>query len=265
MTGLRHLDDNTHIWATVRNNDLTISDANSKVYTLDVGYDQKLSDKWRLGVSLSHGKGSISFTQGDGDVNTNMLGVYGSWTDGDKQFVDITARAGKLGNAFNAVNGTGEASGDYSVWGYGLSAKYGGRFQYDRTVLEPYMKLGYGHLQGANYDASGIDVHQDSANSFYGKLGVSISQKIRKDASLYLDLGLTHEFSGATGMTGQSNGLAPLTLTNDVKGTWGDIKLGYKEKFDKNSSWFLELGRSGLGNSSVKNNWRYAGGVEFKF
>ncbi len=59
--------------------------------------------------------------------------------------------------------------------------------------------------------------------------------------------------------------MASNNITNDVKGTWGDITIGYKEKFDKNSSWHLEVGRSGIGNSAVKNNLRYSGGVEFKF
>ena len=265
MTGLRQSDDGTHIWATVHNDNLSVSDVDGKVYTMDVGYDKQLNDKWRLGVTIGHGQGSTSFTQGTGDVHTNMLGMYGSWNDGQKQFVDIVARAGKIANDFDAVNGTGMAKGDYAVWGYGLSAKYGRHYQQGKTVLEPYAKVAYDHLQGTDYTASGINIKQDAANSLCGELGMSVIQQIRKDSSLYLNVALIHEFAGDTGVTGVSNGLVPLHLTNDVKGTWGDITLGYKEKFDKNSSWHLEVGRSGIGNSAVKNNLRYSGGVEFKF
>ena len=121
-----------------------------------------------------------------------MLGVYGTWTNDGKDFVDIVGRVGKLESDFDAVNGTGMASGDYSVWGYGLSAKYGKHYQNGKTTFEPYAKLAYSSLRGTDYSASGINIHQDSANSLYGELGMSVSQQIRKGSSVFLNVALVH-------------------------------------------------------------------------
>ncbi len=255
-----------HIWAKVSNTSLGIGEATAKTYTLDTGYDARLSDSWRLGLALKHGKSTNSFQRAQGDMQENTLGVYARWQDSTKQFVELAVRAGALHNEYRATNGDASSYGDYTAWGYGLSAKYGQSFQSKRSIFTPYVKVGFDGLRGVDYLTSdGISVGQNSAHSLYGKLGMSLRQELRRDASLYLDMALLHEFAGKVQVRAASNGLAPIEIKDNIKGTWVDFTLGYKESFDKNSFWHLEVGRSGLGSSVARTNWRYSAGVEFKF
>ena len=57
-----------------------------------VGYDKEVGNGWKAGVALSYDDGSSSYGTGHADLKNTSLGLYGTWTGEDGQYLDLIAK-----------------------------------------------------------------------------------------------------------------------------------------------------------------------------
>lgn len=256
------------LWAQVDRNDITLNQVNNKGNNYSVGYDVKPGGPWSYGAVFSYGKGDSTYAIGTGDYKDYSLGVYGTWQGQRGHFADVILRGGRLNNTFELSPNINKYryNGDYSQNAISLSAKFGYHLNLTKdSYLEPYGKLGYGHVTGSNYGTTdGINVNQESGNSLYGKLGVSYGKHFGDKGLVYADLAVAHEFAGGIDTRMESNGLAPITVNSEVKGTWMDINVGYRHNINKKMSWYGNVGRLGMG-GDVAAHWNYSMGLTYHF
>lgn len=256
------------LWAQLDKADLALNQAYVKGNAYTIGYDIQGANSWTYGLAFSYGKGNTGDEYSTGDYKNYSVGVYGAWVGTDNQFMDIIARAGNLQHSFDTsgdVNPYGSVE-DYEQEALSLTAKYGHHYSLTSdSYLEPYGKLGFAQIGGADYSAtSGITVKQARGKSFYGQLGVSYGKHLNNKGLLYVDLAVNHELSGRADAYMSSNGLSPILVKNSAKGTWVDFNIGYQYNLGDKVSLNANIGKMGLG-GDVKSHWKYSIGFTCKF
>ena len=238
--------------------------------TIQVGYDKKVGDDWRVGVAGSYMKGSSSYVSGNGTNKEGNLGIYGTWTGKNGEYVDIIAKIGRLTNEYTVYNDFGHyVKGDFHTWGGSLSAEYGRRISLKGgSFIEPQIELIYSHLNGVNYtgetDYAGqkMYVRQGAMNSFVGRLGVGFGQETER-STWFLKASLYHEFAGDLS-TDYSDGSSPWKTTHqDGKDTWVGIQLGGTTKLGDRTSLYGTFEKTFGGD--IKTNWRVDAGLRWSF
>lgn len=121
--------------------------------------------------------------------------VYGSQLRDDGSFIDLIARYAHMKNDFDTVTDAG--NGDYSTNGYSISAEYGKRFHQNNGFwIEPQAELTYGYITSADFTTNrGVRAHQDSMDSFVGRLGVSLGKDIER-GNVYVRASYLYDFDG---------------------------------------------------------------------
>ncbi len=268
LNNIRHSDHAYGLWANVARNDINLNGVSQEGTTYTVGYDHKGNANWSYGVALSYGKGDNGFTNGNGSFKDHVLSGYAAWHGQGGHFADIIFRGGRLQHNFDLGNSynTYRAVDDITQNAMSLSAKYGYSHQFKNgAFIEPYAKVGYGHVVGASFTTSdGISVTQDNSHSIYGRLGLTLGKQFTKAGTLYADVAVSHEFAGNVDTALASNHLNPLTVRSEVKGTWMDINVGYQHKMNKNMSWYCNVGRLGMG-GDLAAHWNYTAGLTYRF
>lgn len=160
-----------------------------------LGYDTRVSDNWIVGGAFTYTDGESSFTKGSGTNKHTGFAVYGSQLRDDGSFIDLIARYAHMKNDFDTVTGAGD--GDYSTNGYSISAEYGKRFHQDNGFwIEPQAELTYGYITSADFTTNrGVRAHQDSMDSFVGRLGVSLGKDIER-GNVYVRASYLYDFDG---------------------------------------------------------------------
>ena len=142
MGDLRLSPEDTGIWARVyrgkSSSDKDKTNFDMNYTTIQVGYDKKVGDDWRVGVAGSYMKGTSSFAKGNGENKEGNLGVYGTWSGKNGEYVDLIAKIGRLSSEYTVYNAFNHyVKGDFHTWGGSLSAEYGRRIATDRADLQP--------------------------------------------------------------------------------------------------------------------------------
>ena len=274
MGDLRLSPEDTGIWARFyrgkSSTDKDNADFHMNYTTIQVGYDKKVGKDWRVGVAGSYMKGSSSYASGNGENKEGNLGIYGTWTGKQGEYVDLIAKIGRLANDYTVYNDFGHyVKGDYHTWGGSLSAEYGRRIALKGgSFIEPQIELIYSHLNGADYtgktDYVGqqMYVRQGAMNSFIGRIGLGFGQET-KTSTYYARVSLYHEFAGDLS-TDYSDGVNPWKHTKqEGKDTWVGIQLGGTVKVSDQTSLYGNFEKTFGGD--IKTDWRIDAGLRWSF
>ena len=273
MGDLRLSPQDTGVWARVYRGKATSNKDNAdfrmNYSTVQVGYDKKIGNDWRVGMAGSYMKGSSTYAAGSGKNREGNLGVYGTWTGKSGQYVDLIAKVGRLQNEYTVYNDFGHyVKGDYSTWGGSLSAEYGKRISMKGgTFIEPQVELIYSHLNGVSYtgstDYSGVNmyVHQKPFDSFIGRLGLGFGKEAAR-STCYARLSLYHEFAGDL-HTDYSDGFTPKSTMQSGSDTWVGVQLGGTMKLNDRTNLYGNFEKTFGGD--IKTAWRMDAGVRWSF
>ena len=279
MGDLRLSEGESGIWAKYYGGKYSMDGQNTnmsvKYNAYQVGYDKEVADGWKAGVALSYDDGSSSYGTGHADLKNTSLGLYGTWTGEDGQYVDLIAKYSRLENEYDVRNLYGhKLSGDYKTWGASLSAEYGKRFEGKNGMyVDPSVELTLGRVAGKDYKAASdyldafgkakdLYVHQDAFTSLIGRVGVRLGQKL-DNASYFVKLAAAHEFNGdfdsSYHVEGEPDGSTSISFSD----TWFEAQLGGSVKLNDNSMVYASFERSFGGD--VEQKWRVDAGLRWSF
>ena len=225
-----------------------------------LGYDSKISDDWILGGAFTYTDGDSSYTNGSGTNKHTGFAVYGSNLRDDGSFIDLIAKYAHMKNDFDVNGGVG--SGDYSTNGLSFSAEYGKRFHQEGYWIEPQAELTYGRVSSADFTTKrGAKVHQDSMDSFVGRLGFSLGKDI-KQGNVYVRASYLYDFQGDTSVT-MSKGGAATTFKTDLGGGWWEFGVGTNLDLGHDTHFYLDVETTAGGD--VDTPWQWNAGVRYSF
>ena len=219
------------------------------------------------GAVFTYLRSSDSFDNGNGKYKRYSGALYHTWLGNDGRYVDVVGRMGKvMGNSHTfLINGT-QSDSSFGTWYQQASVETGKTYDLDDGwYFEPQAQLQYTHMNSKSYTSSdGINHDLDSVNSFIGRLGFRLGQRINDKASWYVKGDILHEFSGDGGiMLTSSNGLERIDYNRDGKDTWYDLGAGLTAELSPASSLWFEFERKFSGTYS--NDWEFNGGISWKF
>ena len=273
MGDLRLSPQDTGIWARAYRGKATSNKDNANFRmnysTIQVGYDKKVGNDWRVGIAGSYMKGSSTYAAGSGKNKEGNLGIYGTWTGKSGQYVDLIAKVGRLNNEYTVYNDFGHyVKGDYSTWGGSLSAEYGKRIAMKGgTFIEPQVELIYSHLNGVSYTGStdyigmNMYVHQKPFDSFIGRLGLGFGKETER-STYYARVSLYHEFAGDL-HTDYSDGFTPKSTMQNGSDTWVGVQLGGTVKLNDRTNLYGNFEKTFGGD--IKTAWRMDAGMRWSF
>lgn len=225
-----------------------------------LGYDSKISDDWILGGAFTYTDGDSSYTNGSGTNKHTGFAVYGSNLRDDGSFIDLIAKYAHMKNDFDVNGGVG--SGDYSTNGLSFSAEYGKRFHQEGYWIEPQAELTYGRVSSADFTTkNGASVHQDSMDSFVGRLGFSLGKDI-KQGNVYVRASYLYDFQGDTSVT-MSKGGAATSFKTDLGGGWWEFGVGTNLDLGHDTHFYLDVETTAGGD--VDTPWQWNAGVRYSF
>lgn len=279
MGDLRLSEGESGIWAKYYGGKYSMDGQNTNMSVrynaYQVGYDKEVGNGWKAGVALSYDDGSSSYGTGHADLKNTSLGLYGTWTGEDGQYLDLIAKCSRLENEYDVRNLYGhKLSGDYKTWGASLSAEYGKRFEMDNGFyVDPSVELTLGRVAGKDYTAASdyldafgknksLAVEQDAFTSFIGRVGVRLGQKL-DNASYFVKLAAAHEFSGDFDSTYRVEGEPDGRTSISFNDTWFEAQLGGSVKFNDNSMVYASFERTFGGD--VEQKWRVDAGLRWSF
>lgn len=226
-----------------------------------LGYDTRVSDNWIVGGAFTYTDGESSFTKGSGTNKHTGFAVYGSQLRDDGSFIDLIARYAHMKNDFDTVTGAGD--GDYSTNGYSISAEYGKRFHQDNGFwIEPQAELTYGYITSADFTTDrGVRAHQDSMDSFVGRLGVSLGKDIER-GNVYVRASYLYDFDGDAKMH-MNYGDISTPFSEDLGGGWWEFGVGTNLDLGHDTHFYADLEKTTGGD--VTTPWQWNAGFRFSF
>ena len=238
-------------------------------WAAQVGYDKKISGNWNVGAVIDYRDGNASYIYGgEGDNKLYSFGVYGAKDLGNGAYLDIGAKFGKVKNEYTVYNIIGsELNGDYSTYGYSLSAQYGKRIGEARTgYIEPQVQLTWAHLNGKDYSAysgkQSMSINQNAFNSFVGRIAVQTGQESER-GGLFARFSIAHEFAGDVEASYRADDGGLKSTKYDFGDTWSELTLGGSYNLSKCSNFYADVTRSLSG--EYQHQWRVNAGLNFTF
>jgi len=273
MGDLRLSPQDAGVWARVYRGKATSNKDNANFRmnysTIQVGYDKRVGNDWRVGIAGSYMSGSSSYAAGNGKNKEGNVGIYGTWSGKDGAYVDLIAKIGRLQNEYTVYNDFGHyVKGDYSMWGGSLSAEYGKRIAMKGgSFVEPQIELIYSHMQGKSYvgntDYRGMSmyVHQKPFDSFIGRVGFGIGKETER-STCYARVSLYHEFAGDM-HTDYSDGFTPKSTVQRGSDTWVGVQLGGTMKLGDRTNLYGNFEKTFGGD--IQTAWRMDAGMRWNF
>ena len=219
------------------------------------------------GAVFTYLRSSDSFDNGNGKYKRYSGSLYHTWLGNNGQYVDVVGRIGKLmGNSHTFLVNGDQSDSSFGTWYQQASVETGQTYDLeDGWYFEPQAQLQYTHMNSKSYTSSdGIHHDLDSVNSFIGRLGFRLGQRINDKTSWYVKGDILHEFSGDGGiMLTSANGLERIDYNRDGKDTWYDLGAGLTAELSPASSLWFEFERKFSGTYS--NDWELNGGISWKF
>ncbi|MBP6563536.1 MAG: autotransporter outer membrane beta-barrel domain-containing protein, partial [Neisseriaceae bacterium] len=188
---------------------------------------------------VKHAKGGTS------KIISNSLGAYATYFDQSGLYVDGVLKLNHFRNKLQAKSPTGSAiNGDYSQNAFGGAVEAGFKFTpADQYFVEPYARLSYVHVKGANMTQTGakpMSVKIDAHKSTTTELGVSLGKDIQLGKTLftpYVKAAWAHEFQNNQRITTNN----AVTWGNDFSGSVGKFGLGFNAKLNTTTALFTEI------------------------
>ena len=231
-----------------------------------VGYDKTLANGWNVGVAFDYMTGDDSYYAGSGDTKTYTLGLYGSKEISNNEFVDLTAKVGRVSNDFETKDILGRTvKGDYKANGFSFSGQYSKRFGSEAAgYFEPQAQLTIGRLGSSDFDSTGTlegHISQDAFTSIVGRLGIEAGQA-SEHGRYFARLSLSHEFAGNVD-THFSDSSASMTREFNLDGTWCDLTVGGTYDLSDKVSFYGDVTKTLTGD--YKQDWKVNAGLRFTF
>ena len=193
-------------------------------YSMHVGVDRLVGKgedhSWLAGLSFRGGQSDMKAARYDGsaDMDHYTLKAYGTYMNAKGSYADIVGAVGHFQTDFSGFHNerAGYMHGDFSNWGYGVSAetghmlRWGGeaddRRRHDYWFFEPQFQLSFFHVDGRDYDTSNaIHVRQKDVDFLTGRIGGVLGKKFGYGGTngpdeRYMQIagraGWIHEFDG---------------------------------------------------------------------
>ena len=231
-----------------------------------VGYDKTLANGWNVGVAFDYMTGDDSYYAGSGDTKTYTLGLYGSKEINSNEYIDLTAKVGRISNDFETKDILGRTvKGDYKANGFSFSGQYSKRFGSEAAgYFEPQAQLTIGRLGSSDFDSTGTlegHISQDSFTSIVGRLGIEAGQA-SDHGRYFARLSLSHEFAGNVD-THFSDSSATMTREFNLDGTWCDLTVGGTYDMNDKVSFYGDVTKTLTGD--YKQDWKVNAGLRFTF
>ena len=231
-----------------------------------VGYDKTLANGWNVGVAFDYMTGDDSYYAGSGDTKTYTLGLYGSKEISNNEFIDLTAKVGRVSNDFETKDILGRTvKGDYKANGFSFSGQYSKRFGSEAAgYFEPQAQLTIGRLGSCDFDSTGTlegHISQDAFTSIVGRLGIEAGQA-SEHGRYFARLSLSHEFAGDVD-THFSDSSATMTREFQLDGTWCDLTVGGTYDLSDKVSFYGDVTKTLTGD--YKQDWKVNAGLRFTF
>lgn len=231
-----------------------------------VGYDKTLANGWNVGVAFDYMTGDDSYYAGSGDTKTYTLGLYGSKEISNNEFIDLTAKVGRVSNDFETKDILGRTvKGNYKANGFSFSGQYSKRFGSEAAgYFEPQAQLTIGRLGSCDFDSTGTlegHISQDAFTSIVGRLGIEAGQA-SDHGRYFARLSLSHEFAGNVD-THFSDSSASMTREFNLDGTWCDLTVGGTYDLSDKVSFYGDVTKTLTGD--YKQDWKVNAGLRFTF
>ena len=231
-----------------------------------VGYDKTLANGWNVGVAFDYMTGDDSYYAGSGDTKTYTLGLYGSKEISNNEFIDLTAKVGRVSNDFETKDILGRTvKGNYKANGFSFSGQYSKRFGSEAAgYFEPQAQLTIGRLGSCDFDSTGTlegHISQDAFTSIVGRLGIEAGQA-SEHGRYFARLSLSHEFAGNVD-THFSDSSATMTREFNLDGTWCDLTVGGTYDLSDKVSFYGDVTKTLTGD--YKQDWKVNAGLRFTF
>ena len=264
-------------WARVYSGKVKDSDAYrqkfSQKYTgVEAGVDKEYllkSGKIYAGIMGSYITSSPDYYKGSGDLKGVGGGIYGTWISDKGDYVDLVFRASHFDNEYKFHDLAGTHKGDYNAWAYALSAEYGHRFKIsNQCFIEPQAQLTFGKIQSSSYtDSRGARIHQDSADTSSGRLGVLVgynfSEDKQKQDNVYLRASVIKDFGSGGKITASDQTRTIGVAAAGNRGTRLEMNLGGNVELSKRLDIYGELTKSFGGESEI--DWQVDGGIRYRW
>ena len=263
------------IWARTyggkANYDKDLTKTKENFWGVQIGADKKQKSGWHTGISFDYKDGNATYELGGkGDPKLYTLGIYGTKTKDNGEYIDIVAKAGRGQNDYTVYNDMGhKLKGDYKANAIGLSVEYGKKIEKDNMYLTPQIQLSYMKLQGTDYDAISdyangkkMHVEQDGMTSLVGRIGIAAGKRTDK-TDLYLKANLLHEFKGTTASTFSAENEPTGKVDQDFGDTWAELTLGMNHNIDKDKMIYADITKSFGGDYEME--WKANAGIRLRF
>ena len=263
-------EDNQGVWARTWGGQNKYSGNNTSFknsyWAGQVGYDKTLANGWNVGVAFDYMTGDDSYYAGSGDTKTYTLGLYGTKEISDNEFIDLTAKVGRVSNDFETKDILGRTvKGDYKANGFSFSGQYSKRFGSEAAgYFEPQAQLTIGRLGSCDFDSTGTlegHISQDAFTSIVGRLGIEAGQA-SEHGRYFARLSLSHEFAGDVD-THFSDSSATMTREFQLDGTWCDLTVGGTYDLSDKVSFYGDVTKTLTGD--YKQDWKVNAGLRFTF
>ena len=270
VSGDAHGEDNEGVWARTWGGQNKYSGNNTSFknsyWAGQVGYDKTFANGWNVGVALDYMTGDDSYNAGSGDTKTYTLGFYGTKELRYNEFLDLTAKVGRISNDFETKDILGRTvKGDYKATGFSLSGQYSKRFGDEAAgYFEPQLQLTIGRMGSSDFDSTGTlegHISQDAFTSIVGRLGLEAGQA-SEHGRYFARLSLAHEFAGDMD-THFSDSSATMSREFNLDGTWCDLTVGGTYELNDRISFYGDVSKTLSGD--YKQDWKVNAGLRFTF
>lgn len=273
MGDLRGSSDEAGAWVRMYGGENKVSRGQSTNMTYKAvqgGYDKATTLKnGRLftGFAVSHLDGDASGSGIDGDINSTMFGLYGSYAGNRGHFADLIVKYGRVNSDFNTDKNGNSYDSDYGSNGFSITTEYGYRQNLkDDFYIEPQAELTYSHIGSSDYTMSlngkeGAAVYNDAFKSLIGRVGFTLGRQ-QEAGNIYAKLLLAHEFQGDIA-TQASYGDVTRNYTTGGSDTWIEYGIGFNNQLSKGTNLYGEIERTT--GSIVKTKWRANLGLRYSF
>ncbi len=273
---LRFNGEDEGLWARVKKNKFNgtgVGLRGGSAITYQVGYDKKFTSP---GNAVRHIGAAVGHTQSTTELRTaaNLTGstttltVYDTWHGSKGHYLDLVAKAGRMGSDFQ-LEGTNPETGDSSSFFYNVSGEYGRKIASSQNgwYYEPRVQLGMGRVGSDSYTSSqGTNVYFNQINSLVGRLGVNLGREFgpkENPSKVYGKLSWSHEFGGDVGWSlADKNGDALSDITT-YGGSWWTIGLGTALKLANKTYVYTDIEKDFGG--KINNEWQINAGLRFAF
>lgn len=219
------------------------------------------------GFTVSHLDGDVSGSRTDGDINSTMFGLYGSYVGDKGHFADLIVKYGRINSDFTTMKDINRYGADYGSNGFSITTEYGYRQNLKNNFyIEPQAELTYSRIGGSDYtmnlnDKDGAKVSNDAFNSLIGRIGFTAGRQ-QEQSNVYAKLSLAREFKGEVA-TRASYGDVTRSYAGGGSDTWLEYGIGFNAKMSKGTNLYGEIEKTT--GSVIRTKWRANMGLRYSF